>query len=149
MLRLGQIYTMQKLDSRKIARGLVVVILAAIGGAILGAPILGIGPIKGFLFVPFTLFGAIVVLLPAHVWSYGICRYELSKVYLILFCSGVAGGFVMLLLFFLILGGVGSNPGWLPLAGSLFGATSAIAWIAAHQLCGKLERRLDQLAKGR
>jgi hypothetical protein len=122
----------------EIARGLLITIAAAVVGCLVGALLLGIHPSGGLSLLPFTLFGATVVLLPTYLWAKDIRQWQRRACYLSVILSGLVGGFLILFLFILMMGGLTSDAslallGFL-LLGSLFGGSTAVAWVAIHYL---------------
>lgn len=118
----------------ELARGLLVTFAASGAGAMLGALIFTGEPAGGLSLLPFTLFGSLAVLLPVYLWCRDVRQASTRTAYLAVFVSGLVGGYLILLFFFVALGGSVANPGGFPLIGSLFGGVTGACWIAVHWL---------------
>lgn len=122
----------------EIARGFLITITSAVVGCLVGALLLGLHPFGGLSLLPFTLFGATVVLLPTYLWAKDIRQWQRRACYLSVVLSGLVGGFLILFLLNLMMGGLTSDAslvllGFL-LLGSLFGGLTAVAWVAVQYL---------------
>lgn len=120
----------------EIARGLFVIIAAAGLGSMISAVPLGLHPLGGLSLLPFTLFGSAAVLLPAYLWARDIKGWERRRCYISVVISGAVGGFLILFLFFLAMGGLTTDASTALLRfymlGALFGVSSATSWVALH-----------------
>lgn len=113
---------------REISRGLLVTVIAAGGGGIIGVLLLGGDPLGGLSVVPFTLFGSLVVLIPVYLGFRDIRKSSVRVCYVAVAVSGVLGGWLILNAF---TGFIAYRIGQM---GSVFGFATSVCWIVAHHL---------------
>ena len=128
----------------QIIRGVVISVVSASTGVLLvGAFRLSSAML---IFLPFTLFGAVFVLLPAYFWAKWLKAWSRRAAYLMLFPVGVIGSVIILELFILVLGGITAAP--LPVEilaiGCLFAISTTFMWIITHYLTSLIWPPADQ-----
>lgn len=101
---------------------------AAGAGGMLGALLMGLNPLGGLSVFPFTLFGALAVILPTYLWFRDLRKAPRRKCYTAVGVAGGLGGWFMLTA---LTGFHGVKLGFL---GALFGVSTALCWIGAHYL---------------
>jgi len=118
------------------ARIALVTLVAAVAGALIGGILWQNDPVVGALFFPFTLVGALLVLLPTYWLAREARGWSRIASYAAVLLAGILGSYLILALFVALVGGVTAGP--LPLsivlAGASFGGGTAIAWVAAYHL---------------
>lgn len=94
----------------------------------LGALLFEQNPLGGLSVTPFTLLGAVVVLLPVFLWFRDVRKISILACYVAVAVSGVAGGWLTL----------NALTGFAALRigemGAVFGLATALCWIGAHYL---------------
>jgi hypothetical protein len=125
---------MDMLDRGEPGRSVVSSLAASVLGVMTGALFIGGDPVGSLGLIGFTFTGAFAILLPLFLWLRSARRCGLAISYLIILGAGAAGGFLMLLILWYVVGGRDElrDPTWLCAIGSIFGLTTAIWWIASH-----------------
>lgn len=121
-------------------------VASAFSGAFLGGLIVGLSPDETLIFMPFTIFGAVFVLLPAYLWAKRAKEWSRSAAYLTLFPTSMMGSLVILGLFVILMGGVtgGAVPVKLLIIGCTVAVITAFSWIIAHYLIVVRMRAISQ-----
>ena len=112
----------------EIPRGFLVSAVAAGAGSMLGALLNGGNPLGGLSLFPFTLFGAVAVLLPSYLWLRDVRNASIRTCYTAVGLAGVVGGWFMLNA---LTSFHAFRNGHL---GAVFGFSTALCWVAAHHL---------------
>ena len=111
-------------------------IVAATLGALIGGILWQGGSLNNLIFLPFTLIGAIAVLLPTYLWARRAKGLSQAASHVAVLVAGFLGSFLILFAFILSMGGLTAEapPLKLLLFGTLLGGPTAIAWVAIHFL---------------
>jgi hypothetical protein len=130
----------------QLVRAITICLTSAFSGAFLGGLIVGLSPDETLIFMPFTIFGAVFVLLPAYLWARRSKEWSRPAAYLTLFPTCMMGNLLILGLFFILMGGVtaGAVPVKLLVIGCAVAVITAFSWIIAHHLIVVRMRAISQ-----